>query len=140
MLNFDIGGILGGIGSAAKDIRQAITGEISAEKKAELAVRAQEMENAVLLAQSEINRAEAASPKLFVAGWRPFIGWVCGISLAYEFVMKPIVEGAVMIVSERTDFMLPDADLAQLLPLVIAMLGLGVYRTVEKINGAQGRH
>ena len=79
------------------------------------------------LLQGEINKIEAQHRSIFVAGWRPFIGWVCGLSLAYNFIGHPIA-GYWM-----TD--LPELDTTALYNLVLALLGLGAMRTVEKSNG-----
>ena len=91
LANLASGGVLSGIGSLAKDIRQAITGEISPDKKAEIDLKLTQLEQAASQAQTEINKAEAQSSSIFVAGWRPFIGWVCGFGLLYATVLQPIL-------------------------------------------------
>lgn len=131
-------GALEGAGTLAKDMRSAITGEVSPEKKAELAIKAQELENQIITAQTEINKAEAKSGKMFVAGWRPFIGWTCGLALAFNYVIKPLVEWGFTVAGKP--IILPAVDMNQLYPLVIALLGLGTMRTVEKAAGAQANH
>lgn len=92
-----------------------------------------ELETKLLNAQAEINRTEAQHKSVFVAGWRPFIGWVCGVGIAIAFVVKPIVE---WFVEEE----LPALDVGQLIALVVAMLGVAGYRTYEKRAGVQDRH
>jgi hypothetical protein len=72
-----------------------------------------------------INRQEAAHKSIFVAGWRPFIGWVCGIGLLYNVLLNPILSVWVT---------MPAVDPAQLYPVLMGMLGLGSLRTVEKIK------
>lgn len=128
-------GTLSAIGQTAIDIRTAITGEapIDATARAELAAQMAEIEASVLLAAAETNKIEAASPSLFVAGWRPFIGWTCGVGIFVSFVVQPIVN---WFVAEA----LPVLDIGQLIALVVSMLGLGAYRTVEKANGSVGLH
>jgi hypothetical protein len=74
-------------------------------------------------AQTEINQIEASHRSIFVAGWRPFIGWVCGIGLFYDFVFRPIVMG------------FSQLDSSTLGSLVLALLGLGGIRTIEKLSG-----
>lgn len=91
---------------------------------------------AQVVAQIGVNAAEAANPSTFVAGWRPFIGWVCGTGLTYDFVVRPIANGVVGIWHVAALFQ--PLDLSTLLPLMLGMLGLGAYRTVEKIGGASG--
>lgn len=128
-------GTLSAIGQTAIDIRTAITGEapIDATARAELAAQMAEIEASVLLAQSATNQIEAASPRFFVSSWRPFIGWVCGIGIFVSFVVQPIVS---WFVAEQ----LPVLDMGQLIALVVSMLGLGAYRTVEKRAGVVGSH
>ncbi len=87
-------------------------------------------------AQAAINQTEAANPNLFVSGWRPFIGWVCGLGLAYAFLIKPIVSP---LVQTWTGTPLEALDVGTLLTLLFGMLGLGGMRTVEKLNGVARR-
>ena len=86
-------------------------------------------------AQLEVNKAEATSSSLFVSGWRPFVGWVCGIGLGNDFIVRPaaIYVSSVMHVAGAS---WPALDMASLMPLLLGMLGLGAMRTYEKINGA----
>lgn len=95
----------------------------------------QELANAMLLIQGqlEINKAEAANPSVFVSGWRPAIGWVCGAACAWNWVGLPIVELALGIFSVDLD--LKPADLTEMMPVLIGMLGLGGFRSLEKIKG-----
>lgn len=79
--------------------------------------------------QVAINMIEAKHRTVFVAGWRPFIGWICGAALGMEFVINPCIEWAV----QRPG---PDMDTALLLQLVLAMLGLAGMRSWEKSKGA----
>lgn len=76
--------------------------------------------------QAEINKLEAQHRSLFVAGWRPFIGWICGAALAYQYLIRPIANGFGQA--------FPVIDSSSLHSLVVALLGMGVYRTVEKIR------
>lgn len=90
-------------------------------------------ELAQIVGQMDINKAEAASPHLFVAGWRPFIGWVCGSGFAVQFVIGPLGEWASALAGHQVNF--PQMDLGTMMPLLFGMLGLGAYRTAEKIQG-----
>ena len=87
-----------------------------------------------MLAQIEVNKAEAASGSLFKGGWRPFIGWVCGIAFAYHFIFQPflIFLYATFGVSIPD---LPEFDMGTLMPVLMGMLGLGGLRTFEKAKG-----
>lgn len=83
--------------------------------------------------QVEINKIEASSQHLFVAGWRPFIGWVCGVALAYTYIVAPF--WAWILVIHYPGAILPTLPTDNLFELVLAMLGLGGLRTFEKIKG-----
>lgn len=83
--------------------------------------------------QVEINRIEAGSAYLFVAGWRPFIGWVCGVALAYTYIVTPF--WAWLLTIYYPDKTMPVLPTDNLFELVLAMLGLGGLRTFEKIRG-----
>lgn len=86
------------------------------------------------LAQIGVNKAEAESDSLFKGGWRPFVGWVCGSALAWNFIGRPVVMTVAALCGGPVD--LPAAEMSELMPLLAALLGLGAYRTVEKIKGA----
>jgi hypothetical protein len=79
--------------------------------------------------QLAINVEEAKSQNWFVAGWRPAIGWICGVALAYEFLFRPIAVGFGV-------GAFPDLDMSDLNTILFGMLGLGALRTVEKVKGA----
>jgi hypothetical protein len=81
--------------------------------------------------QLEINKAEAAHKSLFVAGWRPFVGWTCGISLFWHFVGQPVVVFGIS-VSGVDAPELPTYEMESLLTVLLGMLGLGGLRTFEK--------
>ncbi len=85
-------------------------------------------------AQTEINQQEAAHSDRFVAGWRPFIGWVCGVSFAYHFVLQPLLAFAIM--NSGGEVKLPAFDMDALSTVLMGMLGLGGLRTIEKIRKA----
>lgn len=86
------------------------------------------------LAQAKINEVEAAHPSKFVAGWRPFIGWVCGVSIAWSFMVQPVVSWAITVFGD-SGATLPAIEMGGLYQLVLAMLGMGGLRTFEKIKG-----
>lgn len=80
----------------------------------------------LLVGQMEVNKIEAAHKSLFVAGWRPFIGWICGLGLAYNVILSPFMD---------IWFDVPKVDTSALYPVLLGMLGIGGMRTVEKIKG-----
>lgn len=79
--------------------------------------------------QSEINKVEAQHRTIFVAGWRPFIGWVCGVALAYNFVLRDLLIW--LIGPEQVP---PALQMEHLMTVLIGMLGLGGMRTFEKFK------
>jgi hypothetical protein len=85
------------------------------------------------LAQLEVNKVEAAHKSIFVAGWRPFIGWTCGIAMAFTFVIAPI--GGWVAVIAGYEFPPPPMLDESLWGLIFGMLGLGTLRTYEKRTG-----
>lgn len=90
------------------------------------------------LGQIEINKEEAKSSSLFVAGWRPAVGWVCGFALAYQFVLQPLIGYFLTIYSTYSHYPIPPIptlDTGSLMTVLMAMLGLGGMRTFEKVNG-----
>jgi len=78
--------------------------------------------------QAEINKIEAAHRTIFVAGWRPAIGWICASALAWGWILAPILQ---FIYPDRT---MPAIEVGQAISLVMAMLGMGALRTYEKNN------
>jgi hypothetical protein len=88
------------------------------------------------LAQLEVNRAEAQHASIFVAGWRPFIGWVLGMGICYSFLLAPILGG--IIAMWRPGFAMPAVN-DHLWELVFAMLGMGALRSFDKLRDANGR-
>lgn len=83
--------------------------------------------------QATINAVEAANDNLFVAGWRPFIGWTCGVAYAYAFILQPFMTFGFNAFGHPV--MLPTLGLAELSPVLLGMLGLGGMRSFEKIKG-----
>lgn len=81
--------------------------------------------------QLEINKAEAASGSVFKGGWRPFIGWVCGVAFAYHFVIQPFIVFGVSAAGVEIP-PLPEFDMSSLMTVMMGMLGLGGLRTFEK--------
>lgn len=79
--------------------------------------------------QAEINKIEAQHRTIFVAGWRPFIGWVCGVALAYNFILRDLLVW--FIGPEQVP---PALQMEHLMTVLIGMLGLGGMRTFEKLN------
>jgi hypothetical protein len=88
---------------------------------------------AQMTGQLEINKVEAGSASAFTSGWRPAIGWTCGAGFAVQFVIGPLGEWVCAVAGHPVKF--PAMDLGTMMPLLFGMLGLGAYRTTEKIRG-----
>jgi len=85
------------------------------------------------LVQAETNKVEAGHRSLFVAGWRPFIGWSCGFALAYTYVLQPILTFGLAQAGYLID--LPAVNLGEMMPVLMGLLGLGGLRSWEKVKG-----
>ena len=84
--------------------------------------------------QTAINQVEAGHRSPFVAGWRPFIGWVCGVGFAYHYVLQPMILFVATL--KGVDLPeLPEFDMTALQTVLMGMLGLGALRTAEKFGG-----
>ena len=102
------------IGGLALDIREAIKGkEMDPQRLIEL--------------QAEINKVEAQNRSMFVAGWRPFIGWICGLAFGFHYIVMPLLLA-------YTDIKPVEFDTNSLFTVLMGMLGLGGLRTYEKLK------
>lgn len=145
-----IGDIIGG---AKELISEAITDK---DKKLELENKLQQLgikaETSILeanhkerMAQVELNKEEAKSKSLFVAGWRPAVGWVCVFGLAYAWVVKHLLIFGLSVASiwcpkaAEVITLLPTLSIGEITGLLIPLLGLGLYRTAEKIKGVNNK-
>ena len=100
----------------------------------ELATMADKHAQQLALAQIEVNKAEAASGSFFKGGWRPFVGWVCGVAFAYHFIIQPLVIFILTAIGMDIPD-LPEFDMGTLLPVLGGILGIGGLRTYEKHKG-----
>jgi len=81
--------------------------------------------------QLAINKEEAKSSNIFVAGWRPFIGWSCGVALVWHFIAAPFIIFFAALFGATLP-PLPEFDMGSLMTVLMGMLGLGSLRTFEK--------
>lgn len=86
--------------------------------------------------QTQINAVEAANTNIFVSGWRPFIGWVCGTAFAYKFVLQPFIIFILLACGSKFDpKILPMLDWSEMSTVLVGLLGLGGMKTFEKVKG-----
>ena len=85
------------------------------------------------LAQIDVNKAEAASGSIFKGGWRPFVGWVCGVAMLYHFLLQPII--VFTLSAAGITFDLPQFDMGSLMTILMGLLGLGGLRRFQKHKG-----
>jgi hypothetical protein len=105
----------------------------SGEEKEKLKLQMKEIDAKLKEKQLDINKAEASHRSIFVSGWRPFLGWVSGLSIGYVYLFQPILDMILQMFQVQVDWV--QLDLGQLMPLVLGMLGLGGLRSFEKSRG-----
>jgi hypothetical protein len=129
--------------SAALDLGNTLITRIfpdpaqAANAKLELLKLQQSGDLATMTAQTDINKEEAKSSSLFVSGWRPAIGWVCALALAYQYLLRPL-GGTIASIAGVTIPPLPGLD-DNLWQLMMGMLGMGGLRTFEKVQGVASK-
>jgi hypothetical protein len=110
------------------DGKKSVAGNLAFEIRE--AIKGKELDpNQLLEIQTKINEIEAGHRTVFVAGWRPFIGWVCGVALAYNFVIRDLFIWAL-----KPENIPPALQMEHLMTVLLGMLGLGGLRTYEKIK------
>ena len=126
--NVGIGEIIGAVGKIADDLTT------SGKERMDAELDAYKAESKRMDGQVEINKIEAASGSLFVSGGRPFVVWVCAFALAYAAVIEPIARFVATVgFAYSGPFPVIDTDLT--MQVLLGLLGLGAYRSVEKIKG-----
>jgi len=130
--------------SAVLNIGESLIDKLIPDKTAAAAAKASLLtmqtqgELAQIQGQLEVDKVEAASNSTFVAGWRPFIGWICGLGLGYQFLARPFLQLGVDLGGSHA--VVQSLDLGTLMTLLFGILGLGAMRTVDKINGVGNGH
>lgn len=87
--------------------------------------------------QIEVNKEEAKSNSLFVSGWRPFIGWVCGSAFAWVYILQPILGFFLTAIGHPVT--LPHIEFGEMSSVLLGMLGLGGMRSYEKVKGVASK-
>jgi hypothetical protein len=126
----DLGAVTGIIDKTVidKDLRARLNVEM-AQLADNGAARAHEQQ----MGQLSVNKAEASSTSLFVAGWRPAAGWICVVGAAWAFVAAPLLEFIARLCG--WDGPMPEIDVSTLMTLLLGLLGLAGYRTIERRTG-----
>ena len=134
LVEIDPSKIMDSVGGLAVKIRTAITG-VDPETRGKLEVIATELEGKAQLGQQAINQEEAKHPSLFVSGWRPFIGWICGIGLFYHYIVDRLISWVIVVWFAESKIVTPTFDIQDLLVILGGLLGLGTLRSAEKLKG-----
>ena len=95
-----------------------------------IATMSEEHHQDLMKAQIEVNKVEASNSNLFVSGWRPFIGWTCGLGMFGNFITIPFSNFVLALVG--MDIVIPLVPLETMMPVLMGMLGLGAMRSFEK--------
>jgi len=96
----------------------------------EIATMSERHHQELMKAQVEVNKVEAANSNLFVSGWRPFIGWTCGLGMFGNFITIPFANFVLALA--KIDIVIPLVPLETMMPVLMGMLGLGAMRSFEK--------
>jgi len=129
-----LGGLLGGKGGALKTIAKVVD-EIhtSDEEKLDKKILMQRIQQKLAEKQLDVNAKEASHRSIFVAGWRPFIGWIGGLALMFEFILSPCIEWYAKFAG--LNLTAPEIQTGPLLAIVTSMLGVAGMRSFEKAKG-----
>lgn len=128
MLDKLLGG--GGIKAIGNIVDEVFTSE---DERNQAKISIQKIEARLKEKQMDINKVEAGHRSIFIAGWRPALGWISALSVGYVYLFQPFIVMGLKIAG--SDVELPSLDLSQLMPLILGMLGLGGLRTFEKAKG-----
>ena len=127
-----IGEIIGGVGKIADDL---ITTD---KERLTLALEEKKIEAGLIQSQIEVNKAEAQHASVFVAGWRPFIGWVGGFGMAYQFLLYPLLTWVWPILLPSAPIP-PELNGDVLFAMVSGMLGIAGMRSFDKMKGIDSK-
>ena len=136
-MGLDVAGI-GAVADFAGKVLERIFPDPTERLKAQTALAQLQTsgELAQLANQAEINKVEAASTNWFIAGWRPFVGWICGLGLAYVAIVEPVARFIALQLAYKGAF--PVIDTTLTMQVLLGMLGLAAARSIEKVKGAEG--
>lgn len=126
-----------GMFKLSPDVKAQLDAQLTAEnidlQKTEIAAQLASVQG-----QLDVDRAEAQSTSMFIAGWRPAVGWVCVLALCWAYVLQPFVEFSLTALRVKLPQALPHLDTGTLISgLLIPLLGVAVLRTVEKVTNSE---
>ena len=126
----------GGLVTAAEGVANIVDQFVETDDEKRVAEQLrQKMMMKPSLAQIELNKVEAGHRSIFVAGWRPFIGWVCGFALAWHFMIYDLLSWVTVNFFPHVTELPELSGTETLITVVMSLLGLGAMRTAEKIGG-----
>ena len=140
-----LGGIVQAVGQIADDLITTDKERLDAELELRrLGLEERKVDAGLVQGQLEVNRTEAASASLFVAGWRPAIGWIGAVALGYQFLLYPLLIWAWALLQSQGVVPAgmqppPMLDTDALWVILSGMLGISTMRTVEKVKGVASR-
>lgn len=136
-----VGGLVEAVGKIADDLftsdKERLDAQIELQK---LGIEEQKIDAGLAQGQLDVNKTEASHSSVWVSGWRPAVGWTCVAGLAYNFLAHPFLLWAWALLQANGWVPVgltppPSVDVEALLVLLGGILGLGVYRTAEKVKG-----
>ena len=128
-----------GIGSVIESVGKVAEHFVTTDKeKMALELESRKIDQQNDMAQIEVNKQEAQSASLFVSGWRPFVGWVCGFALLYAAILDPIARFVAEVIYTYSG-KFPEIDTTITMQVLFGLLGLGGMRTYEKIKGVASK-
>ena len=131
-MGIDISG-LGAVADLASGVINRFFPDKTEQEKAQIAQAL-----TIMQMQMDVNKEEAKSTSVFVSGWRPFIGWVCGMACAWNWLGLPMAVALSTYMGHPIP--LSSADITEMMPVLMGMLGLGGLRTYEKLNGVASKY
>lgn len=127
-----------GIGSVIESVGKVAEHFVTTDKeKMALELESRKIDQQIDMAQIGVNKMEAQSGSLFVSGWRPFIGWICGFALAYAAILYPFIQFVTTYFGYNGKF--PEIDTTITMQVLFGLLGLGGMRTYEKSKGVASK-
>jgi hypothetical protein len=131
---------IGEVANLATGIINKIWPDKSQQEKDAMAFQMQQaiIESDLVKGQLAVNQAEAANTNIFVAGWRPAVGWSCAFTFGWSYVLCPMLTWVSALLGHPVS--LPALDMSEMMPVLLGMLGLGGMRTTEKLKGVSNGH